>query len=226
MDYVIVENQSIVHLGPISWKPRMIQSDLDDLADLENFTLTYIVPQTEPGSYVLVNSVPLIEIYPISNYTTPESYNPQYEQLVGPNWTYSNNTAVAMFTTTPLDINIIKSNLKGVAADERFRRESLGTTANVTSNLVMVSLTTDRVNRNQYVTLLNSMGSNTINYKTGSGFITLTSADVQTMVTTVNSYVQAQFDWEKVMGNTIDAAVDIPSLQNIVIVAPVVNNLN
>ena len=54
----------------------------------------------------------------------------------------------------------------------------------------------------------------------------MTSADVQTMVTTVNSYVQAQFDWEKVMGNTIDAAVDIPSLQNIVIVAPVVNNLN
>ena len=79
MKYILVQNQTTVLLGPMYWKPRMLQSELDDIE------ISYIVPPAEQG-YILVNSDPLIEIFPITETITPE-FNSLIEHLSGPRYT-------------------------------------------------------------------------------------------------------------------------------------------
>ena len=47
-NYLLVENRQIVHLGPIPWRHRFIQSELDDLE------VDFVVPQSEQG-YIKIN---------------------------------------------------------------------------------------------------------------------------------------------------------------------------
>ena len=86
------------------------------------------------------------------------------------------------------------------------------------------TLSTDRDNRNQYITLFNSMTSDTINFKAGSEFYALTKTKLQAMAEAVNNYVQAQFDWELQINQQIDSATDVNTLQSIVIVQTVTDN--
>lgn len=192
MVYVLVQNRTTVLLGPMTWKPRLIQSELTDLYDMGDLTVEYTVPQTDQG---YINIGDGFEIFPVVSYETP-GHHGLYQELAGPFWTYDNNEASATFQVVDkTNIEAIKGDLQNLITQERYAKEQQGTTA-VVANGVTIALNTDRDTRAQYVNLLNSIGSETINYKSNAGFIQLTSADLQIMVSAVNDYVQAQFDWE------------------------------
>ena len=220
MDYLLVQNQSTVHLGPVTWKQRFIQSEINDLIDSGELNVDYTVPPVDQG---YINIGDGFEIFPVS--LAIPTYDSAYQHLSGPVWTYTGNVATGTYTVIDRPINDIKSSLLTIAAAERYRRECLGTTANVTSSNVTVSLATDPTNRGQYVVLLNSMTSNTINFKTNSGFIELSNTDIQTMATAVHNYVQSQFNWEQSIYNQINDSQDISTLKSIQIlpvpVAPI-----
>ena len=64
--------------------------------------------------------------------------------------------------------------------------------------------------------LLMSMGSNTVNFKTSTGsFVALSNADMQLIVSSINDYVQTQFNWEMDTVNQINSASSIDDLQTI-----------
>ena len=209
--YILVENKTSVLWGPMFWnRYRTFQTELDDL-DV-NFTLS----PTETG-YVLINDN--YEIFPVVETTGPTTYDPTYDQLVGPFYTFSNNEAFEQYQSQPIAIENVRQTLTQVAATERFRKEQLGTTATVQD--VIVTVDTSRDGRNVFVQKYALMAdSDTVNWKFPEQWITLTKADLGSVVYAGAAYIQAQFDWEQQIGVSIDAATTPDELKAIVIVQP------
>lgn len=207
MNYLLVENKQIVHLGPIAWRHRFIQSELEDL------DVDYIVSPTEPNGYLRINDS--LEIYPV-NLENPV-FDALYQQLAGPFWTFDNEVATGTYNVLDRDIAGIKGDLKGVAAGERYRKETSG--IKLTVQETEVSVATDRDSRNVYAQKLVSMTDNdTVQWKFPQAWLTLTKQELVTVLNSINAYVQTQFDWEIGIVQQIDDAQDIDTLKNIVIV--------
>jgi hypothetical protein len=227
MQYVITQNQSQVLLGPIDWKFRFIQSEFDDLYENGEIPTQFAVPPVEQG-YINVDQIlgngsnTGIEIFPITTSNLP-NIDPMYYDLVGPTWTFANNQATMTYTSQPKAINIVQDTLMNITANERYRKENLGTSVTLSSN-VIIQVPTDRVNRMVFNEMLNSIGNNTIYYKTSNNsFIPIVQQDVQNIVNTVFTYVQNQFTWEANTMNSIMTANSISQLLNIQILPPANN---
>jgi hypothetical protein len=211
MQYIIVENQTTVLLGPLFWKPRFIQSEFDDLE------ISYVVPPVEQG-YINVDqaigngSSTGIEIFPIVDATVPV-IDSVYQTLSGPFYTYSNNEAVSTYTSANLDIGSVQNNLLSKLADARYTKEVAGT--NTVINGTTVTLTTDRALRGQWTDLLATVGTSTVNYKFPEGFINVDQTAAQQIVNAVFSYVQTQFTWEQGLAAQIQSANTVAALQTI-----------
>ena len=208
MKYILVENQTSVLLGPFFWRQRFIQSELEDLE------VDFTIPPVEQG-YIKINDT--YEIFPVVESNTP-SYDSVYETLGGPYFSYENNEASERYDLLNLDIGSVKNNLKQVAAGERYRKEVAGTTLVI--NGLTVSLQTDRDNRDKFNGLLASIGDASYTWKFNDGFVSLQLVDVQNIVNAIRGYIQSQFDWEKSICDSIDAANSIDELKALVIVEP------
>ena len=205
MNYILVENRTTLLLGPMVWKPRFIQSELDDLE------ISFTVSPAEPNGYLKITDA--LEIFPVVS-STGAGHDTVFETIAGPYFTYNpDNTAVETYNVLPLPLDAVKANLKNIVAFERYRREELGTT--ITFAAGDIPLATDRANRGQYATLLQSMGTGTISFKVGTSFLPLNTANVTEMVQAVHDYVQAQFAWEQDIHGQIDAAPDVATLKAI-----------
>lgn len=217
MQYVIVENRSIVLLGPITWKPRLIQSEFDDLE------IPFKVPPVEQG-YINVDqsigedSSTGIEIFPIVEASAPP-IDPIYQQYAGPFYTYSETEATLTYEVLDLPLHQVQNNLISIAADVRYKKEIAGATLVINGS--KVSLTTDRSLKRQYTDLLNSIGDSTVNWKFAEGFIQITRDIAQQMVSAVASHVQAQFDWELNILTQIKSATDVEQLKMLEILPPI-----
>jgi len=215
MNYLLVQNKQMVVLGPITWRQRFIQTEINDLIDDGELTIEYTVPATEQG---YINIGDGFEIFPVE-LTTP-AFDPIYEELSGPFWTYENNVATGLYTVNTLSIEKIKGHLKQVVTTERYRKQNLGITVTIANTTFFVSTDTNTIN--SLLSLANNTGTDTINYKSPNGFISLTGTDIQNVVNQIHDYVQTQFDWEKTTNETVDDAVDITTLQAVEILEPVV----
>lgn len=216
MQYILTQNQQQLFLGPFDWKQRYIQSEINDLIEQEELTINFQVPSVGVG---YINIGDGFEIFPITAIDTP-TIDSTYEDPIGPFYTYTNNEATQIWQKQDSPISDIQGTLIKVAAAERYRRENLGTSVTIGTTTILAA--TDKVGRLQYTNLLSTIGTSTINFKTASGFINMTSADIQTIVTAVHDYIQAQFDWELSIVNLINAAITITELKAIIIVKPVV----
>ena len=207
MIYLLVENREIVHLGPMEWRPRFIQSELNDLE------IYFTIGQTEAG-YININGV--FELIPIVADITP-AYDPLWHTLAGPFYTYdeqSDGTIGATMTHTVTDNTLdgILPYLKQQVATERYRRENAGTTAVVQGQTVTID--TSRDNRNTLVQAFLLMSdTDTVNWKFPEGFLNLTYTDVETVVKTGALYVQDQFNWEVAKNVELDACTNLDDLR-------------
>lgn len=218
MQYLLVENKQIVHLGPVFWNYRFIRSELEDLG------IDYMLSPEEPSGHFVVNETPdtVFEIYPV-NLKQP-SYDSTYQQLLGPIWTFSDNIANGTYNVIDRDIVAIKNDLKSVAANERYKKEVSG--IKLTIQDTEVSIATDRESRNVYTQKLVSMSeSDTIQWKFPEVWLTLTRQELVSVLNSINTYVQTQYDWEVNIVEQINSAQDIETLKNIVIVEKQDNGL-
>lgn len=223
MKYLLVQNKTTVLLGPIEWRPRFIQSELNDLFDAGEKATKYTISPTESG---YVDCGDGFEIFPIAS-SVGGYHDPIYEQLEGPFYTYIDNQASEVYNVINRDISLVKESLKQVAKVERQRKQLLGTTLNIGGT--DVSLATDADELANFVSLLSSIGEGSVNWKFKEGFVTLVKANVQSIVDAIRSHIQTQFDWEKTIGETIDTAADVDTLKAIVIstaVVPTIESLS
>ena len=203
MKYLLVENKQIVHLGPMFWNHRMFQSELEDL------DVSFKLSPSEPGALLRINDD--LEIYPLEDISYPE-YDSMFEQLVGPFWNFGQYYANGTFDKTDIDTNAVKSKLKELAAAERWKKES--TPFKMTIQDVEVSVDASRDNRNIFVQKYQFMADGeTVDWKFPEAWLTLTKAELGSVVLAGAAHIQAQFDWEKNLVDQIDAAVDNAELK-------------
>ena len=203
--YLLVENRQIVHLGPVFWRPRFIQSVLNDL-DTE-----YTLAPTEPNQYIKISDN--IEIFPITSIEQPQ-YDPAFEQLAGPFWTYGAESVSGTYSVAPRELTAVKNSLKSLAADERYKKEIAGITLTVHS--MEINVPTDRETRSNYVQKLIAM-TDSVQWKFSEGWVTFSKDEFTAMIQSVDSYVQAQFDWESSIVALIDSATTAEELRAITI---------
>jgi hypothetical protein len=210
MNYVVKYKDRIV-LGIIPWNNQYIMDVMRN-----RYRETIEIPSIEPEESefpLIVNSD--ITIYPAEE-DRPGSINPMIEFYQGPTWEFVDNKVIAHYVVLPLDLNSVKQNYKAKAAFLRYPKEVKGT--KITLNGVEYKLETDRNSRVKYIERLASMSdTGTINYKFNEGWVSLTKANVQSIVNAIDAHVQTAFDEEYALSLQIDAAQTVEELLAIVV---------
>lgn len=204
--YLLTENKNVI-LGPMSWKPRSFQSELDDLE------VDFIVPIVAP-EYIQIDNI--YEIIPVSDLDYPDiNYN--FEQLVGPFYNFENNRATGYYTKTNLDINVVKNNLKTIIAFNRYNKEILGCTVIIQN--VTVTVDTSRDGRNIFVQKYMLMDTaELVEWKFPECWLTLSKTDLGLVIFAGATWIQNQFTWENSISTAINAASTIEELKLITLV--------
>jgi hypothetical protein len=213
MQYVLTQNKQIL-LGPIFWRHRQIQSELDDQE------VEFLIPPVEPNAYIEIDNE--FEIFPVIGLEIP-SHDPIYQQLAGPFWVFT-DVAAGSYAVVDKQLNVIKNELTALAASERYKKEVAGTTMTIQES--EVSVATDRESRNVFTQKLVTMSdTDTVQWKFHEGWLTLSKTELTTVLNAVNSYVQTQFDWENSIVGQIAAASTAEELKEIVIIEEPINGI-
>lgn len=203
---VIYDNRVLV--GPMNWNRGMFQGAL------ERKGIQYPLPRTAPDNLPLtINEHAKImrvdEIRP--------TMNPLVEFYYGPLWDITEETAIANYEVHDSPIESMRYNLKQVAAQERYKREVLGTTTTIQDQTITID--TNRGTRDIFVQKYLLMSdSDLVNWKFPEGWLTLTKQDLGTVVQAGAQYIQSCFDWELNIAEQIDLAQTKQDLLAIIIV--------
>ena len=203
--YLLVENKQIIHLGPIAWRPRFFQSELDDQEI--NFKISPAEPEL---GYVNINDS--FEIFAIITDSQPEGYDPRYYDLAGPYYTYVDNQAHSRHDMVLKPISQVQEQLKQITMNLRYQKEIAGT--KVTIQGTEVSVDTNRGSRDVFVQQYMLMPADqTTIWKFPEVWLTLTKADLGACVAAGVTHVQAAFNWESSTVASIMAASTMSELQ-------------
>ena len=206
--YLLVQNKQIVHLGPFDWKQRYIQSEFDDLHDQGEISFQYQVPPVDNG-YIDVGEG--FEIFPLTAIISPE-IDPNFDQPIGPFYTYDNNEATANYEKTDRNVIDIKNTVKSVAASLRYTKENAGTKAMVQGTEVTVD--TSREGRAIFVQAYTTMSdSDVIGWKFPEGWFNLTKTELGICVNAGVTHVQSQFAWEQDIDDQTNNAQSVDELK-------------
>lgn len=217
MKYILTLNRQQVLLGPIHWNKRMFQSEIDTLYDDGEIFDRVFAGDVEQDYSDLGFGV---EILSVSGSEIPQ-HDPMYQQLVGPTWRYNARDVVETYDVADIDLSVVKSKLKEIAAAERYRKEVTG--PKITIQGVEVSLDTTRDGRHVFVQKYLLMGdTDTVEWKFPESWLTLTKGELGSVVAAGAQHIQDQFTWEAGIVAQIDAATTAEELKAIVIVEPVV----
>ena len=202
---VIYDNRVLV--GPMNWNRGMFQGAL------ERKGIQYPLPRTAPDNLPLtINEHAKImrvdEIRP--------TMNPLVEFYYGPLWDITEETAIANYEVHDSPIESMRYNLKQVAAQERYKREVLGTTTTIQEQTITID--TNRGARDIFVQKYLLMSdTDTVNWKFPETWLTLTKQDLGTVVQAGAQYIQSCFDWELNIAEQIDLAQTKQDLLAIII---------
>jgi len=209
--YALINGQELL-LGPISFNYRMINSVLEEDLEVE-FRVT-------PQDYL---NVPIvftedIKILPARN-DIPE-YDPKFQTVSQTSHTITETEVVFSYGVADKSLEQIKTEYKARVAPERWNKEN--TTVTVTINDNEITVSTSRDNRLSLVSKLLS-GDGPYNFKFNDGvWVEISKTDLQTILTAIDTVVQAAFDWELAKLAEIDACADGEAVYVVEIVPPVV----
>lgn len=197
--YVVKYKQRVV-LGIIPWNSQYISDVMRS-----RYRVTVDVPFNEPDA----SQFPLVINSDITIYAAeedrPPTINPMVEFYYGPTWDLVGNKMVARYQVLPLELENAKGNYRTKAAQLRYAKEIAGT--KVEFNGTEYSIETTRGQRSKYVEKFVTMtDTQTVNWKFSEGWVTLTKAQLLTVVNAIDEHVQGAFDYELGLVFTINAA--------------------
>jgi hypothetical protein len=202
--FVIVHDNTVI-LGPMRWSKYKFENVI-----LEECEVDTTLPTTNDNLDPITVS-DNVKILPVQRTENPD-FNPTIEMLHGPFWEFTDTVAIMSYTVQPLPLDAAKAMLKDRVAAERWTKENSGVTVNL--NGTDYSFGTDRATR---LVLMNAQAStDNINWKQDRDtWVTLTPANVQTVLSTVLAHVQSSFDWEYTKLQAIDACASSEDLAGI-----------
>jgi hypothetical protein len=208
--YALINGQELL-LGPIAFNYRMINSVLEEELEVE-FRVTSQDYQNVPITFTED-----IKILPARN-DIPE-HDPRFQTVSQTSHEITETEVVFIYTVADKSLKQIKEEYKTAVAPERWNREN--TTVTVTINDNEITVSTSRDNRLSLVSKLLS-GDGPYNFKFNDGvWAEISKTDLQTILTEIDTVVQAAFDWELAKLAEIDACVDGEAVYAVVIVPPV-----
>jgi len=209
--YALIHKERVL-VGPMKWNRGLLD------AALQKTDVSGHVPRIAPSP----ENLPLVfdeetKIMP-AKYETPPM-NEKIERTYGPFWTFDNDVAVGTYKIKDKEIDTVRSELKNVAASERYTKEIAGTTTTIQET--EISLDTSREGRNVFVQKYMMMGDDeTVNWKFPEGWLTINKVELGQIVQAGAAHIQAQFDWEVGINTQIDEATTLEELDAIVIIEP------
>lgn len=204
-NYILVENRQIVHLGPIPWRHRFIQSELDDLE------VSYTVSPVEQG-YVRINDN--FEIFPVGE-ALGDMGDPKWEDPVGPTWEFINDTAIPTYSKIDKPLDQVRQFIKSDVAAKRYIKEAAGTPVTIREG-VTVTADTSRDGRAIFVQVYATLPDGaTVDWKFPEGWFNITKEELGAVIAGGFTYIQDQFNWEKTYTDRVDVAVDMTELKAI-----------
>jgi hypothetical protein len=207
--YALVNGQELL-LGPIAFNYRMINSVLEEELEV-NFRVT-----SQDYLNVPITFTEDIKILPARN-EVPEC-DPRFQSVSQTSHEITDTEVVFYYGVSDKPLEQIKGEYKAVVAPERWKKEN--TTVTVTINDNEITVSTSRDNRLALVSKLLS-GDGPYNFKFNDGvWEEISKTDLQTILTEIDTVVQAAFDWELAKLAEIDACEDGEAVYAVVIVAP------
>jgi len=208
MNFAFVGGTS-VHWSPVAWTKRKFENYLK-----EEFGIEAELPET---TEVAVHVTDTIHILPITDVATP-AFNAKIERLAGPFYNFRAEDCDMYYTVEDMPIDAVRNMLIALTADERYKKEVSGTS--VVINGVTIPITTARGARDIFGQGL-LLGSDGAAWKfDGDLWVTLSNADLKTIVQAIMAKVQESFDWEKAKKAELDACVTLADLDKVEIVTP------
>lgn len=205
--YVLVHKGYVV-LGPFKWSRKKFETALE-----EDYEIITTLPDrmSEGVPYTIDADTKIYSV--VAGEDIP--HNPRTEVRNGPFWDFTETHAIYHYEPIQLDLQVAKSFMFEELANERWIKENGGCT--VILNGTEYSFGTDRETRN---ILQNALVSpqETMNWKVGNdNWITLSKADIQTVLDTILTHTQSCFDWEKQVTDEINSCVSHDDLLSVVI---------
>lgn len=211
---VIYDNRVLV--GPMNWNRGMFQGALGRKG------ISYELSRTAPNNLPLIidEHAKIMRVDEIR----PEM-NPLVEFYYGPLWDITDETAIANYEVHDSPIESMRYNLKQLAAQERYKKEVLGTTATIQEHAVTID--TNRGARDIFVQKYFLMAdSDTVNWKFPEIWLTLTKQDLSLAVQAGAQYIQSCFDWEADISNQFDLADTKQALLDVAITTNILQDPN
>ena len=209
--YALVNGQELL-LGPISFNYRMINSVLEEELEVD-FRVT-----SQDYLNVPITFTEDIKILP-ARIEIPE-HDSRFQTVSQTSHEITDTEVVFYYGVSDKPLEQIKTEYKAAVAPERWNKEN--TTVTVTINGNEITVSTSRDNRLSIVSKLLS-GDGPYNFKFNDGvWEEISKTDLQTILTAIDTVVQAAFDWELAKLAEIDACEDGEAVYAVVIVPPVV----
>jgi hypothetical protein len=207
--FVLSQNRTTIILGPMEYSKRYFQSVIKEDLDLD-----VSLPPSVNDYLDLGNS---LEIFPVT--IVYPTYNPTIEQLSGPFFDYTGQTATATYTAVPKNIEAVKNELKAKLAAIRYSKEVGG--VKLTIQGTEVTALTGREDRNLYLQAL-QLGAANISWKfDGNTWLTLSLTELGDIVAAVMGHVKNVFETESTKATEIDNCTTLEQLLLVEIESPV-----
>ena len=210
MEIALINNNSLI-LGPMGFNVRMINSELEELE---------VEEQVSPKSYTdlpihfsdnQTHLLPLERVIP--------EHDLKYHNVGNFTWEIikENDIPLKVLLTYPIidkTLEEVKENRKQEVAP--YRREKENTTISVSLNGTSVEVSTSREERILLASKL-SASPGPHNFKFKNTWLEITTGELQTILSEIDTKVQEAFDWELAKLQEIDACETIDDVYNVVI---------
>jgi len=210
MEIALIHNNSLI-LGPMGYNVRMINSELEDLEVEETIT-------TQSYTNIPIHfSDGLTHLLPLEKDIPP--YDPKYYDVGNFTWQIIEENGVP--TKVLLTYPTVEKTLEEVKALRNqevapYRREKENTIIILDINGTSIQVSTSREERVLLTSKL-SAAPTSCNYKFLSGWLEVTTENLQYIVSEIDIVVQEAFDWELAKLQEIDACQTIDDVYNVVI---------
>ncbi len=210
--YALIHNNQI-QVGPRTWSYSFFKDYLEE-EGLDYGALTRTAPEDKK---IITDDWKII---PVTQIDQP-GYDSPFEQLAGPYWAIEEEFITGSYNVVPNTLEMAKGIQKEKVTNNRYQVETGGcpfTFADGTE----VKLYTTREDRSVYIEALQIMPDGTsILFKfAGSIFKSVSKEELNNIVQTGATHIQAAFVWESEKHSEIDACVDMGELRLVEIKHP------
>lgn len=210
MEIALIHNNSL-ELGPMGFNVKYINADLEDLEVEERIS---------PQSYTdlpIHFSDGLTHLLPIEK-VVPE-HDPKYHNIGNLAWEIieEDGTPVKVVFAYPI-VDKTLEEVKIIRKQEvsPYRREKENTTITLDINGNSVQVSTSREERVLLASKL-SAAPTSCNYKFLSGWLEVTTENLQYIISEIDKVVQEAFDWELAKLQEIDACETIDEVYDVIV---------